>query len=149
MHSCESVEAAPCGTHLGVRATLVHSPTLLWVRTLRRPKPITAAVAFSKEEGLPKTSRGLFRLGSRPGRKRGSELLIRFAITASRRLPTTPTASASATNLSRRSSSTLNGRLLPNTFYLHNTAFSSMKLPRKISTLLLGGGGCPRSRTSS
>lgn len=47
VHSCEVVRSVPCGTHVGVRTTFVDNAEGVFVTTLRKPKSLHAAVAFS------------------------------------------------------------------------------------------------------
>ena len=48
VHSCEVVRNVPCGTHLGVRTTFVNNAADVIITTLRKPKPLEAAIAFAK-----------------------------------------------------------------------------------------------------
>ena len=50
--SYEIVREVPCGTHLGVRTTLVPNPADIEVQTLRKLKSVEQAVEHSREKNL-------------------------------------------------------------------------------------------------
>ena len=50
--SCGIVREVPCGTHFGVRTTLVPNPADIVVQTLPKPKSLEQAIEHFREKGL-------------------------------------------------------------------------------------------------
>ena len=72
IQTCEVVREAPCGTHMGVRTTLVSDPASIRANTLRRPQSLESAVDFFSKKDLV-TLAARYPVGSRLGGRPMSE----------------------------------------------------------------------------